>query len=426
MTQRAIKKRTIEGKLQVIGQDAPEARTSSRPPLVVMMPSGRATSSNPASHYGTSPRASSHTKKINLKSNGKTNEKSSVIVQNGSVPKQSKQKSGAPVIYATPVVPHPQTSLPRGRSNHRAGVTDPGFYAVSDIKQLEGSVSLRIHRRSQSTPGDHNAVYTGSHTSSRAAKYIVADNTDGELSSAEGKSVSTARSHSLARAKSAGERSAVLSSLDKRAADISVTALENTDYIMHSPYVTLPRNNKYHLHSSSSIDSPWLMDYHGGPSQRGGTELVVYRPMTDPMGRYLDPRGFQSQGHKSALLMSKAKYSSSSVNAKITKDMEKKLKKQEKKERKKEEKLRKKERKSASLNDKTIPKSWGFINRPIEKVYARPKLHLVPINYQDGPRRQARPVKGYMDDTNSRLKSLYASAPDLQRIEQIYGTGNAR
>ncbi|RUS82224.1 hypothetical protein EGW08_010000, partial [Elysia chlorotica] len=130
------------------------------------------------------------------------------------------------------------------------------------------------------------------------------------------------------------------------------------------------------------------------------------------------------------------------------KKMEEERKKFEK-EVKKEEKRRKKvERKAATLTARTVPRDWNYVSRPIESVYMRPRLQMraVPIDYQDDPRipppHQApppRPVPPGHPSHGAQLYAmssvalkggggygLYASTPDLARVEQVYGTAHRR
>ena len=154
---------------------------------------------------------------------------------------------------------------------------------------------------------------------------------------------------------------------------------------------------------------------------------------------------FYTVGRKSGTLMqSKLKFSSmpTLVDSKGDKKLLKLLKKQEKEERKrreKEEKKRAKEEKKRlkmekKLKTKTLPRNFQYQNGNIlspamDSVYRRPMLSLstVPIDIEDGqstgsshtqPPNMAPPP---LPEPSQRTMSLYASAPDLLRIEQIYG-----
>lgn len=155
---------------------------------------------------------------------------------------------------------------------------------------------------------------------------------------------------------------------------------------------------------------------------------------------------FYTVGRKQGTLMqSKLKFSSmpTLLDSKGDKKLLKLLKKQEKEERKrreKEEKKRAKEEKKRlklekKLKTKTLPKNFQYTNGHVlspamDKVYRRPMLSLstVPIDIEDGgssgvssqtpaPKEAPPPLP----EPSQRTMSLYASAPDLLRIEQVYG-----
>ncbi|XP_033741683.1 SH3 and multiple ankyrin repeat domains protein 2-like isoform X3 [Pecten maximus] len=220
--------------------------------------------------------------------------------------------------------------------------------------------------------------------------------------------------------------------------------------VMHPHYVTLPRGGQV-IHQRQPLQQVQsirpAMAHTNGTLPRGGG-LVVYRP---------------TQGNKDMLIMGnghanhsdvntprgnlyKSKVMSSSMptlldgNKKADKKFLKELKKREKEERKrleKEEKRRLKEEKKLQkafkkAHSRTLPRSFGsYVNKPIESVYSRPKLSLsaVPIEYEDNPSRPQRlsaPAPTHSPpppppEPSMRTRSLYSSAPDLLRLEQVYG-----
>ena len=256
-------------------------------------------------------------------------------------------------------------------------------------------------------------------------------------------------------------------------------------------YLTLPRNTRLNQETGSlhKVDTSLRpMAYHangtlprgGGPKSPG---LVVYRPSSASqfimMGNYSDSSGTVPGSHPSvtdshnipdnALRQSqsslyKSRGLSSSMptllgdvsdkdHKKFLKQL-KKLEKEEQKRKEKEEKRRiklekKREKEIKKLQKKsanrTLPRNWGYVNKPIESVYRRPQLSLsaVPIDFEDGPssyrsegppsvrsegtsisRRTAPPANSPPpppSGPSSKTLSLYSSAPDLLRIEQVYG-----
>lgn len=237
-------------------------------------------------------------------------------------------------------------------------------------------------------------------------------------------------------------------------------------FIQGPHYATLPRNYKV-VRSDMNIDltgkikmdkinSPQLSLHNksfevNGNSQTG---VLIYRPgkagekviVNDqhpgmPNGGY----EFYTVGRKEgSLVKSKLKFNSmptlfDSKAGKGDKQLIKLLKRQEKEEKKrkeKEERKRAKEEKKRiklekKIKIKTLPRNFayahtnGHVLSPIENVYRRPKLSLsaVPIDFEDGPARSS-PLKMAPPpppEPSMRTKSMYASAPDLLRLEQIYG-----
>ena len=153
------------------------------------------------------------------------------------------------------------------------------------------------------------------------------------------------------------------------------------------------------------------------------------------MGNYYDPQDFYGEARRMNLLQAKARFSSmpslfsaKDGDYKKALKLEKKREKEERKRLEKEEKKRRKaEKKYASLNMKTLPKNWNYVTRPIEEVYLRPRMRLtaVPIDFEDGPGiPHSAPTVPPPPPPAVRMqnRALYSSAPDLLRIQQVYGT----
>ena len=238
-------------------------------------------------------------------------------------------------------------------------------------------------------------------------------------------------------------------------------------FIQGPHYATLPRNYKVvrstgdmSLNKSNKIkmdnrNSPQLSLHNKSFEVNGtpNTGLLIYRPgkagekiiVNDqhpgmPNGGY----EFLTVGRKEgSLVKSKLKFNSMPTlfDSKGDKKLIKLLKKQEKEEKKrkeKEEKKRAKEEKKRiklekKLKTKTLPRNFayhhtnGHVLSPIENVYRRPKLSLsaVPIDFEDGPpSHRSSPAKMAPPpppEPSMRTQSMYASAPDLLRLEQVYG-----
>ncbi|XP_052102980.1 SH3 and multiple ankyrin repeat domains protein 2-like isoform X3 [Mytilus californianus] len=257
-----------------------------------------------------------------------------------------------------------------------------------------------------------------------------------------------------------------------------------TTNIMHPQYLTLPRNflstsggSELRVHKMDSVNRP-VSSAHMNGSMFRNNGLVVYKPLNSgefimvgnhpedshgmmpgtrvPLTENRQSNLFKSRGLSSSmptLLNPKVK-----VDKKLLKEIkrrekeEKKLFEKEEKRRREEEKKRiqeeKKRRKSIlkeqkkleKLGDKnrTLPKNWAYVNKPIESVYQRPHSHsrpklslsAVPIDFDDGPSvlqrsvpppNQPPPPPPQMLQSNTAAKALYTSAPDLLRLEQVYG-----
>lgn len=178
--------------------------------------------------------------------------------------------------------------------------------------------------------------------------------------------------------------------------------------------------------------------------RRPGGDNIVINDMHNSGHQYYG-HDFYTVGRKQGtLVQSKMKFSSmpSLHEGKGDKKLMKLLKKQEKEEKKrreKEEKKRAKEEKKRlkmekKLKIKTLPKNFAYTNGHVlspamENMYRRPKLSLtaVPIDI-DGdnfsmksttpaPKMAPPPLPG----PSYKTMSLYSSAPDLLRLEQVYG-----
>ncbi|XP_069128307.1 SH3 and multiple ankyrin repeat domains protein 2-like isoform X9 [Argopecten irradians] len=220
--------------------------------------------------------------------------------------------------------------------------------------------------------------------------------------------------------------------------------------VMHPHYVTLPRGGQviHHRQPLQQVQSmrPAMAHTNGTLSRGGG--MVVYRPTPGSKDMLIVSNGHanHSEIHSAQGNLYKSKAMSSSMptlldgNKKADKKFLKELKKREKEERKrleKEEKRRIKEEKKLQkalkkAHSRTLPRSFGsYVNKPIESVYSRPKLSLsaVPIDYEDNPSRPQRvsaPAPTHSPpppppEPSMRTRSLYSSAPDLLRLEQVYG-----
>lgn len=181
-------------------------------------------------------------------------------------------------------------------------------------------------------------------------------------------------------------------------------------------------------------------------SMPGGERMIVKDSHHGMVGAPSYGHEFYTVGRQQGtLVQSKMKFSSmpTLLDSKGDKKLMKLLKKQEKEEkrrREKEEKKRAKEEKKRlkmenKLKIKTLPRNFAYTNGHIlsptlDKVYRRPMLSLsaVPIDFEDGqqstmssqtpaPKLAPPPLPG----PSQRTMSLYASAPDLLRIEQVYG-----
>ncbi|XP_041354554.1 uncharacterized protein LOC121372324 [Gigantopelta aegis] len=180
----------------------------------------------------------------------------------------------------------------------------------------------------------------------------------------------------------------------------------------------------------------------GGKKNGRPADKYVIRKASEPnsnrcimMGNYYDPHDFYGEGRRMNMLQSKARFSSmpslftnKDMDYKKALKLEKKREKEERKRLEKEEKKRRKaEKKYASLNIKTLPKNWNYVTRPIEEVYLRPRMRLtaVPIDFEDGPVTSHSPPSippPPPPGVRMQRRALHSSAPDLLRIQQVYGT----
>ena len=232
-------------------------------------------------------------------------------------------------------------------------------------------------------------------------------------------------------------------------------------------------------HKMDIVNRPVSSAHMNGSVYRNNG-LVVYKPLSS--GEFImvgnhpeDSHGMApgdnrsvTEKHRSNLYKSRGLSSSmptlldpkSKVDKKLLKEIkrrekeerkllekEERRKKEEEKRRVQEEKKRKKsilkeQKRLEKLGNKntTLPKNWAYVNKPIEDVYSRlhprthtrPKLSLsaVPIDFEDGPATSQRsvppnqpppPRPPSLPESSTAANALYASAPDLLRLEQVYG-----
>ena len=203
-----------------------------------------------------------------------------------------------------------------------------------------------------------------------------------------------------------------------------------------------------HLHHHNNNNGAHGRSQHGpvpngvayGPS--GCLNMLSY---SSHQGVFREPPPFSSASRppssssSSSLLRNRSLFSSmpSLLGSKDTLDKKalKREKKREKEERRRLEKEEKKRRKQEKklLASGTLPRNWSYVSRPIEDVYHRPslRLHAVPIDFEDDHQQQqqyAVPVKSVPTTPTGHAnfmlqrRALHASAPDLARVEQVYGT----
>lgn len=225
-------------------------------------------------------------------------------------------------------------------------------------------------------------------------------------------------------------------------------------YVTHSNYASSTLNSRVSrsLNELNSMETQRIPAkvYSNGTLPRG---LLVYQPnsemtiLKDTPQTGVGPvhqNGYDTAGQAS-LLKSRAHFSSmpsllrKNSNYKEERKILKELKRREKEERKireKEEKRRAKEekrrRKAEKYFNQSLPRNWGYLNKPIESVYMRPKLTLsaVPIDIEDGAP-SPRPINiipaaptgpaPMPPQPSLKTRSVYSSAPDLLRVEQVYG-----
>ncbi|CAL1544527.1 unnamed protein product, partial [Lymnaea stagnalis] len=114
----------------------------------------------------------------------------------------------------------------------------------------------------------------------------------------------------------------------------------------------------------------------------------------------------------------------------------KRREKEEKKRLEEEKKRRKMLKKSATVSGKNSPRDRTYVIRPIENIYSQPQFRMraVHIDYQDDPRlppphQPPPPPPGHYATARMALRdgySIYASTPDMARVEQVYGTTTRR
>lgn len=155
-----------------------------------------------------------------------------------------------------------------------------------------------------------------------------------------------------------------------------------------------------------------------------------YEPASSSVvnNRMLDISMYSSSSSSGmSLAKSKGKFSSmpslNVLNKKMAKDLKKEKEKEEKlekKRKKQEKKERKKAEKESRKSGQTLPRNWEYVKKPIEFVYEKPrtewKLTPVPISLDE-------PIYEVPKKTGMYSKMVhYASTPDLQRVEEVYGS----
>ena len=291
----------------------------------------------------------------------------------------------------------------------------------------------------------------------------------------------------------ANTRSPYTGSVDS---DINMTSApglrQQSKLVVHPHYLTLPRNTgsqvaqtlNFHQHSNFRPG----MAYTNGTLPRGGVEVggaypngsvsrgsggrVVYMQPTShsnqailmghtPRENGTTPRNQQATQDNRQGNLYKSKVLSSSMPtlldgmSKSDKKLFKEIKRQEEKERRKKEKEREKELKKKLKEEKklqkalkkaktrTLPRNWGYVNKPIENVYStrsvavrpssRMSLSAVNIDFEDtgsvvsaATSRGGTPAPTHAPpppptQPSYKTQALYSSAPDLLRLEQVYG-----
>jgi len=210
------------------------------------------------------------------------------------------------------------------------------------------------------------------------------------------------------------------------------------------------RNRTMSSNSSSMSYAVNGVPQSGIVIRRPGGDNIIINDRHNNSAQQVPPQGlyghdFYTVGRKQGTLMqSKLKFSSMPTlhEGKGDKKLMKLLKKQEKEERKrreKEERKRAKEEKKrlkmeSKLKTKTLPRNFAYTNGHVmspalENMYRRPKLSLtaVPIDIEGdnfsmksvtpAPKMAPPPLPG----PSFKTMSLYSSAPDLLRLEQVYG-----
>ncbi|ESP03121.1 hypothetical protein LOTGIDRAFT_171724 [Lottia gigantea] len=205
--------------------------------------------------------------------------------------------------------------------------------------------------------------------------------------------------------------------------------------------------------SPLSVYSDRGSDYVSSAGSMRGDTVIYNSPSARQdvimMGNYYDPRDiYVDNRNNGSLTHSRAKFSSmpmlyvdKATEKKIIKEEKKRVKEERKRFEKEEKKRKKAEKKAATLNAKTLPKSWGYdvVHRNIENTYPRPRLRMraVPIEFEDGPyvppplrpRYVVNPNPGlqkkhFYTSTPNLQQAIYANTPSIQRVEQVYGTSS--
>ncbi|XP_061195720.1 SH3 and multiple ankyrin repeat domains protein 3-like isoform X3 [Saccostrea echinata] len=251
---------------------------------------------------------------------------------------------------------------------------------------------------------------------------------------------------------------------DSAGQPVSLVKVDNSLRPMAYPNGTVPNGRVMTAGGSLKLRSPGLVVYKPPPGAPGnfimmgdhslhngepGNVPFKSQGVTDihdlPNNRWQAPEAsnlYNSRGLSSSMptLLGNA---TPKEQKKFLKEV-KKLEKEEKKRREKEEKRRIKEekkrektlRKQKKLVNRTLPRNWvsGYVERPIENVYhRRPQLQFsaVPIDFEDGPPTHRSnpplhappppPPQTLQQGPSLKAQAFYNSAPDLLRLEKVYG-----
>ncbi|XP_046359234.2 uncharacterized protein LOC124137107 isoform X4 [Haliotis rufescens] len=324
-----------------------------------------------------------------------------------------------------------RVNTPASIAGARVGASSTRLSVPTEAWSEGGSLGRLYQKRAQSTPpqvfqrtdksvngvvpGQHSPVqsHTVIHNSvhGRLSPHTVYDSTQTNITS-RGAVVWPVRSSGIERIPAAGETGR----------EVASAAL-----IPATHYNSLPVRTKLNSgsgHSHSHIRN--TKDTGTFVTSETNSDIIM-------MGNYYDPQElYGTQNRTSNLLKSKAKFSSMpslfgsrDLDKKAMKREKKRIKEEEKRLKKEEKRRRKMEKKYATVNPNMMPRNWNYVQKPIEDVYMRPKLRLraVPIDFEDGPSSRPPTVPPPPPpNIGLRRKYLHSSAPDLLRLEQVYGS----